>query len=148
MGDFVVVDWIYQSCVVTFYGYDTRADLLFLDMIDFEVILGMDWLSLYHFILDYHASTVTLVMPKLPRLEWKGSFINSSSRVMSFIKARHLVEKGCLAYLAYVRDTTTETLTIDPMLVVRKFANMFPFDLPSMPSDRDIDFCIDLAPET
>ncbi|XP_070047301.1 uncharacterized protein [Nicotiana tomentosiformis] len=42
VGDSVVVDRIYRSCVVTFCGYETRANLLLLDMIDFEVILGMD----------------------------------------------------------------------------------------------------------
>ncbi|XP_070039152.1 uncharacterized protein [Nicotiana tomentosiformis] len=46
VGDSVVVDQIYLliyvSCVVTFYGYETRMDLLLLDMTDFEVILGMD----------------------------------------------------------------------------------------------------------
>ncbi|XP_070056082.1 uncharacterized protein [Nicotiana tomentosiformis] len=36
VGDFVVADRIYLSCVVTFCGYETRADLLLLDMIDFE----------------------------------------------------------------------------------------------------------------
>ncbi|XP_070022021.1 uncharacterized protein [Nicotiana sylvestris] len=102
VGDSVIEDQIYWSCVITFYGYETRADILLLDMIDFEVILGMDWLSPYDAILDCHAKTVTLAMPKLPRLEWKGSSVSTSSEVISFLKARHMVEKGCLAYLAYV----------------------------------------------
>ncbi|XP_070049482.1 uncharacterized protein [Nicotiana tomentosiformis] len=42
MGDYVVVDWIYQSYIVTFCGYKTRADLLLLDMTNIEIILGMD----------------------------------------------------------------------------------------------------------
>ncbi|XP_070055048.1 uncharacterized protein [Nicotiana tomentosiformis] len=148
VGDSVVVDRIYRSCVVTFCGYETRADLLLLDMIDFEVIPGMDWLSPYHVILDCHAKTVTLAMAELPRLEWNGSSVIISSRVISFLKARHLVTKGFLAYLAYVRDTTAESPMIDSVPVVREFANVFPFDLPGMPPDHDIDFCIDLAPGT
>ncbi|XP_070007790.1 uncharacterized protein [Nicotiana sylvestris] len=148
MGDYVVVDRICQSCVVTLCGFDTRADLLMLDMIDFKIILGMDWLSPYYAILDCHAKTVTLAMLLLPRLEWKGSTIDTSSRVISFLKARHMVEKGCLAYLAYVRDTTIESPMIDSVPVVREFADVFPFDLPSMPPDRDIDFYIDLTAGT
>ncbi|XP_070044885.1 uncharacterized protein [Nicotiana tomentosiformis] len=42
MGDSVVVDQIYRSCVLTFCGYETREDLLLLDMTDYEFILGMD----------------------------------------------------------------------------------------------------------
>ncbi|XP_070005643.1 uncharacterized protein [Nicotiana sylvestris] len=148
VGDFMVVDRIYRSCVVTFCGFETRVDLLLLDMIDFEVILCMDWLSPYHAVLGCHAKTVSLAMPGLPRLEWKGSTADTSSRVISFPKARHMVEKGGLAYLAYVWDTTTDSPTIDSVPVVREFADVFPSNLPGMPPDRDIDLCIDLAPGT
>ncbi|XP_070040285.1 uncharacterized protein [Nicotiana tomentosiformis] len=68
VGDSIVVDQIYRSCIVTFYGHETRVDLQLFDIIDFEIILGMDWLSPYHAILDCHAKTVTLAMPELPRL--------------------------------------------------------------------------------
>ncbi|XP_070015893.1 uncharacterized protein [Nicotiana sylvestris] len=130
VGDSVVVDRIYQSCVVTFYGFETRANLLLLDMIDFKVILGMDCLSPYHAILDCHAKAISLAIPGLPRFEWKGSIVDTPSQVISFLKARHMVEKGCLAYLAYVRDTTTESSTIDSVPVVREFVDVFPSDLP------------------
>ncbi|XP_070005628.1 uncharacterized protein [Nicotiana sylvestris] len=43
VGDSVVVDRIYRSCVVTFYDFETRANLLLLDMADFEVILA--WIA-------------------------------------------------------------------------------------------------------
>ncbi|XP_070031485.1 uncharacterized protein [Nicotiana tomentosiformis] len=118
VGDSIVVDQIYRSCVVTFCGYETRADLLLLDMTDFKILLGMDWLSLYHVVLNCHAKTVTLAIPELLRLEWKGSSVSASNRVISFPKARHMVEKGCLSYLAYVRDTTARTPAIDSVPVV------------------------------
>ncbi|XP_070029926.1 uncharacterized protein [Nicotiana sylvestris] len=145
VGDYVVVDRIYRSCVVIFCGFKTREDLLLLDMTDFKVILGMDWLYPYHAVLDFHVKTVTLAMPELPRLEWKGSSVNTSSWVISFQKALHMVEKGCLDYLAYVRDTTTESLVIDSVPVVREFVDVFPSNFHGMPLDRDIDFYIDLA---
>ncbi|XP_070014362.1 uncharacterized protein [Nicotiana sylvestris] len=87
-------------------------------------------------------------MPELPRLEWKGSSFSTASQDISFLKARNMVGKACLAYLAYVRDTTIESPTIDLVPAIREFADVFPFDLPRMPLDRDIDFCIDLAPGT
>ncbi|XP_070058057.1 uncharacterized protein [Nicotiana tomentosiformis] len=69
VGDYVVVDQIYRSCIVTFCGYETREDFLLLDITDFEIILGLNYLSPYHAILDCHAKTVTLAMPEFPRLE-------------------------------------------------------------------------------
>ncbi|XP_070017076.1 uncharacterized protein [Nicotiana sylvestris] len=64
--DSPIVDRVYQSCLITLSGYDTQADLLLLNMVDFNVILGMDWLSPHYAILDCHAKTVTLAMPGLP----------------------------------------------------------------------------------
>ncbi|XP_070057984.1 uncharacterized protein [Nicotiana tomentosiformis] len=42
VGDSIVVDRVYLSCVVSIRGYETRVDLLLLSMMDFDVILGMD----------------------------------------------------------------------------------------------------------
>ncbi|XP_070050184.1 uncharacterized protein [Nicotiana tomentosiformis] len=108
----------------------------------------MEWLSPYHAILDCHAKTVTMAMPELPILEWRGSFVGTSNQVISFLKARHMVEKGCLSYLAFVGDTTAEIPTLYSVLVVREFSNIFSADLQGMPPNRDIDFGIDLVTST
>ncbi|XP_070020565.1 uncharacterized protein [Nicotiana sylvestris] len=145
MGDSIIVDRVYRSYVVIIGGLETRIDLLLLDMGDFDVILGMNWLSPYHVILDNHAKTVTLSLSGLPRLEWRRTRSHSVSRVISYIKARCMVEKGCLAYLAYIHDSIAEVPSMDSVLVVRDFPEAFPADLLEMPPDRNIDFCIDLA---
>ncbi|KAH0645440.1 hypothetical protein KY284_033324 [Solanum tuberosum] len=56
---------------VTIQGYDTRVDLILLDMVDFDVILGMDWLSPYHAISECYAKTVTLAMSGIPTVLWQ-----------------------------------------------------------------------------
>ncbi|XP_070046388.1 uncharacterized protein [Nicotiana tomentosiformis] len=85
--DSIVVDRVYRSCVVTICCFEMREDFLLLDMMDFDVIFGMEWLFPYHVILDYHTKTMTLAMPGSPRLGWKGSLGFTSSRVISFLKA-------------------------------------------------------------
>ena len=52
VGVALVVDRVYRCCLVTIQGCDTRTDLIELDMLDFDVILGMDWLSYYRVVLD------------------------------------------------------------------------------------------------
>ena len=42
VGDSIVVDRVYRSCLVVLGGFETRADLLLLSMVDFDIILGMD----------------------------------------------------------------------------------------------------------
>ena len=55
-----------------------------------------------------------------------------------------MVSKGCLAFLAHLRDDTTQVSPIESVPIVREFLDVFPADLPGMPPNRDIDFCIDL----
>ncbi|XP_070013102.1 uncharacterized protein [Nicotiana sylvestris] len=148
MGDSIMVDHVHLSCVVVIRGLKTRVGLLLLNMVDFDVILGMDWLSTYHAILDYHAKTMTLALPGLPRLEWKGTPSHSTCSVISYMNARRRVKNGCLTYLAYVRDSSIEVPSMDSMPAVCEFAEVFPSDLPSMTPDRYIDLCIELAPGT
>jgi len=51
-------------------------------------------MSPYHAILDCYAKTVTRAMPGLPRLEYKGTADHSTSKVISYMKAWCMVEKG------------------------------------------------------
>ncbi|XP_070050509.1 uncharacterized protein [Nicotiana tomentosiformis] len=66
VGDSIIFDCVYRSCLIVLSGCETRADLLLLGIADFNVILGMYWLSPYHAILVCHSKTVTLAMPGLP----------------------------------------------------------------------------------
>ncbi|XP_070035915.1 uncharacterized protein [Nicotiana tomentosiformis] len=118
VGDTIIVDRVYRSCVVTIGSLETRVDLLFLSMVDFDVILDIDWLSPCHSFLDCHAKTVTLEVPGFPRVEWSGSIDYVPSRVISYLKAQWMVEKGCLSYLAFLRDVSAEAPAIDSVPVV------------------------------
>ncbi|XP_070041308.1 uncharacterized protein [Nicotiana tomentosiformis] len=148
VGDTIVVDFVYRSCVVTIWGYKTRVDLLPLSMVDFDMLLGMDWLSPWHTILNCHAQTVILAMSGVLGLERRGFLNYVPSRVISHLKAQRMVEKGCLAYLAFVRDVSADTTSIESAPVVRDFSDVFSTDLSGMPPDRDNDFGIDLVPGT
>ncbi|XP_070034994.1 uncharacterized protein [Nicotiana tomentosiformis] len=148
IGDSIMVNHIYHSYVVTIGGYETRFDLLLFNMMDFDVILCMNWLSPYHAILDCHAKTVTLAMPGSPRLEWKGSLGHIPNRMISFLKAQWMDERGYLVYLEFVRDISFGTSIVDSVPVLRELLDVFLADLPVMSLNRDIDFGIDLAPNS
>ena len=87
-------------------------------------------------------------MSGIPIVEWRGTLSHPSKGVISFLKARQLVQRGCLAYLANIRDTSIETPLLESIPVVSEFSEVFPTDLPGLPPDRDIDFCIDLERDT
>ena len=68
--------------------------LIIFGMVDFDIILGMNRLSPYHDVLYCSAKTVTLAMPGVPRVKWKGASGSYPSRVIFFICAQRLVERG------------------------------------------------------
>ncbi|WMV59421.1 hypothetical protein MTR67_052806 [Solanum verrucosum] len=50
--------------------------------------------------------------------------------------------------LGFNADVEVESPSIESIPVVFEYKKVFPIDLPSMPPDRDIDFCIDLKQDT
>ena len=59
---------------------------------------------------------------------------------------RLLLHKGCKAYLAHVIDTLTLEVALESVPIVRGFSNVFSEDLPRLPLDRELEFCIDILP--
>ena len=84
----------------------------------------------------------------LRRLEWIGTLGHSTSRVVSYLKGQHMVEKECLAYLAYIRDFSVEVPPMDLVWGLSEFPEVFPIDLESIQPDRGIDLFIYLVSGT
>lgn len=72
-------------------GFQTWADLVILDLTDFNMILGMTWLSLYNTILNFHAKSIALEIPNNERLEWKEVDKPNPAKVISYIWSRKMV---------------------------------------------------------
>ncbi|XP_070004165.1 uncharacterized protein [Nicotiana sylvestris] len=52
LGESLLAEYVYRVCQIRVEGRDTLADLIILDMIDFEMLMGMDWLSSCYAIVD------------------------------------------------------------------------------------------------
>ncbi|XP_070036683.1 uncharacterized protein [Nicotiana tomentosiformis] len=63
VGETIVASRVYRDCVVTVRGRDTLADLIVLGMVDFDVIMGMDWLYSCFSKLDCRTRTVRFELP-------------------------------------------------------------------------------------
>lgn len=58
VGDFVIVTRVYRNCSVVIYSRYTVADLIELNMIEFDIIMGMDWLVVCYVNVDCRGKIV------------------------------------------------------------------------------------------
>ncbi|XP_070032304.1 uncharacterized protein [Nicotiana tomentosiformis] len=67
-----VTPYVYRDCAITLHGRNTMDDLIELGMVDFDVIMGMDWLYSCFAKLDCRTRTVRFEFPNEQAIEWKG----------------------------------------------------------------------------
>lgn len=86
---------------------------------------------------------MTLNISGIDKLEWEGVYKSGPVKIIFFIRSKKLVGKGCLDFLAHLRDTSVEVSSIKSFLLVILFKEVYPTNLFGTPPDHDIDFCTD-----
>lgn len=71
---FVCVDQVYRECPVIFIRFKTIIDLVILIIEEYGIILRISWFSSYLDKNDCYAKTITVVVPKMEKSEWEGTF--------------------------------------------------------------------------
>ncbi|KAH0669817.1 hypothetical protein KY285_023963 [Solanum tuberosum] len=77
---------VYKNCPVIVSKKVTSANLVELEIVDFDVILGMDWLHSCYSSIDCRTRIVHYQLLDEPILEWKGSSLACMGRFISYIK--------------------------------------------------------------
>ena len=122
------------------------GDLIELSFREFDLILGMGWLSRHQAIVDCRMKRVTLRTPNDVEVIFICERSNHLSNVISAATARKMVWKGCEAYLAYVIDTVKARSSVSDIPTVSEFTDVFPKEFPRLPPQREIEFVIDVIP--
>ena len=141
----VVVNRVYRDCPIRIREYEFPGDLIELSFREFDVILGMDWLSRHQVVVDCRIKRVNLRTPSGEEVTFIGDRSNHLSNVISPATARTMVIKGCEAYLAYVIDTKKAHPSLSDIPKVSDYPDVFPKEFPGLPPQREIEFAIDVV---
>ena len=147
-GDPLFSDRVVRDSRVLIWGQEFPTDLVALDTRDFDVVLGMDWLSRHRATLNCYKKEVKFHRPGKLEVKFKGMRKELSSNMISAMAARRILRKSCQGYLAYLVETEKERTLVDEIPVVREFPDVFPNDIAGLPPDREVEFTIDLIPGT
>ena len=147
-GESLSSQWVYRSYGIDIKGTTLLVDLVLLKMPDFDVILGMDWLSFQHAWVDCFKKRVIFCRPDQPEMCFEGEQKVKPQQIVSSIQAKRILRRDVVGYLAYVIDTEASEVKLEDILVVREFPDVFPKELLGLPPDREVEFSIDLLPGT
>jgi hypothetical protein len=125
-GGQVVANHMARKIPLELVGQVFLTALIILEGQGIDVILGMNWMKMHRAVLDISAHLVHLDSPIYGKV------------------SLHLPPIARLQASVY----TIDAKSLDEILVVREYPNVFLDDLPGMPPDRAIEFKIELQPDT
>ncbi|GJR60420.1 putative reverse transcriptase domain-containing protein [Tanacetum coccineum] len=152
-GKIIGINTIIRGCTLNFLNHPFNINLLPVELGSFDVIIGMDWLSKYHAVID--------CAEKIVRIPWgnetlivhgDGSNQRNGTRlnIISCTKTHKYLLKGHHVFLASITAKETEDGSgekrLEDVPIVRDFPEVFPEELPGLPPTRQVEFQIDLMP--
>ena len=144
MGTRVSADQICRDCELEISGILLTMDLRVMDMSEFDVILGMDWLMAHRVVIDCDHRRVTTYTPDNVCVMFQGDKHDALPRTV-YDSRWHGKLMGWLASLT-LEDGERQDLSLPR--VVCEYKDVFANELPGLPPYRVVDFTIELHPST
>ncbi|GJT05309.1 putative reverse transcriptase domain-containing protein [Tanacetum coccineum] len=95
MKDSARITHVYRDLPLQFDDKIRSVNALPLDMCEFDIILGMDWLAAHRATIDCHSRRVIFGDIHAPEFIYHGSLPGKSMKIISALKARTLLSHGC-----------------------------------------------------
>ncbi|VFQ81001.1 unnamed protein product [Cuscuta campestris] len=146
LGHSMRLHHIYHRCPLSVQGKQFPADLIELPHKEFDIILGMDWLTEHRAVVDCSCRTVRLRAEDGSDVSLSGEVFPKAPEFISSLSARRLIRKKCEMFLCHVQDMRKESPRQQDIRTVCDFPDVFPEDLPGLPPPREVEFSINLIP--
>ena len=104
LGHSVRVNRVYKNCPLMLHDKEFSVDLIALPFYEFNLILGMDWLSKHRAIVDCDKKTIVFKCSDLSEVTVHGIRSRLVSNVIFAMQGLRFLRKGYEAFLALVLD--------------------------------------------
>ena len=138
------IGMICRGCELEISRTLLTVDLRIMDMSEFDVILGTDWLIAYMIVINCERMRVTAYKQDGTRVVFQGDKHD--------ILPQTVYESRCqgqlTGWLASLTLEDEERSNLDLPRVVCEYVDVFPDELPGLPPQRVVDYGIKLHPRT
>ena len=118
LGGEMAVGHVCKSCVVRLAGQELTTDLVVLDMVGYDIILGMDWLAAHHAMVDCNKKRV--IIHYVDGTIWQ--FCGSEGATLAPLGTRRI---ACLGALGDFLEEVWEVPGVSQIPVVCEFMDVF-----------------------
>ena len=148
LGHSVRVNHVYKNYPLLVHDREFSVDLIALPFHEFDLILGMNFLSKHRAIVDCDKKIVLLKCSDLSEVIVQGFRSESIPKVILDMEARCFLRKGCEAFLALILDSKKEQVNFENIPVIREFPDVFLEELLGVPPEREVDLSIEVLKGT
>ena len=123
------------------------VDSIVLEIVEYTMILGVGWLSKYNVPFLCRRKKAVFQPSAGKVFNCKGTPRESKWLVVFTLKASKMLPKGCVGHFGEYPGYNKKVVTklVDVRMICR-FPDVFPEELPELPSNREIEFKIELLP--
>ena len=132
----VRVNRVYKNCPLMVYDREFSVDLIVLPFHEFDLILGMDWLSKHRAIIYCDKKIVVLKCSYLSKAIVHGIRSGSMSNIISSMQARRFLRKCYEAFLALMLDSKRGQVNLEDIPVIKEFPDVFLEELSGLPPEK------------
>ena len=134
-GDSKQTNHVLRDCAIPIENRELYVDLIVLSMNDYDMILGMDWLSKYHATIDFQRKTITFTFwREIVYLHWNRKKLQIPDYIN--IEAQILLDSGCEGYLVSVMSIEEQHHPIlNEVPIIREYPEVFHDNIPKLPPD-------------
>ncbi|XP_062151922.1 uncharacterized protein LOC133860307 [Alnus glutinosa] len=134
-GNVVTCRKFIENCPIVIGDRVLPANLAVFQMLGFDVILGMDWLSKHYANIDCREKEVIFCSLNEEEFKFCGSRVRATPPLLSAIQARQSINCHAQAFLVYVKAEPEGECKLEDIPVVRNYPNVFAEVTTGLPPD-------------